>query len=194
MSEILISDLHRENLATHFVLPLLKLNKLSFIASNFVNCCLTEDGATLVVQVMDLNFLSQKVFHHPQYRGTRQRGAEEGYFLLFQMLRKWRRDVQLFREGQFSRMSEAAKDTIVRFSDLPYHEKEDRGERMLTDGRLLALEKHPLLKQFWERYFSSDKKTAPYGREGTVIELDEERELLDPPGSTSYIDLDTLRK
>jgi hypothetical protein len=183
MSQALIDELRRENLCTHFVLPLLKLNKFSFIASNFVNCYLTPAGDLIVVQVMDTSLLSRKVFLHPEYRGQRVRpkGDDHSIYLLFQVPVKWKEDVAAFIRGKFSQMSKAAKDTIRRHSGLPYHERTGEGLKTVTDGRLLALEQHKLLKNMWE----------------SMVQPREEiqGELLSIPGEDSYIDpLDLMQK
>lgn len=190
MSQALIDELKRENLCTHFVLPLLKLNKFSFIASNFVNCYLSPDGITVLVQVMDTQLLSRKVFVHPEYRGLRMHpeGRAHGMLMLFQVPIKWRADVKLFIEGKFSLMTKAAKDTIVRHSGLPYHERTGEGKKTVTDGRLLALERHKLLKSMWESELSSTDSRST-GR----VTLTEGFELLSIPGEESFIDPQNLQ-
>ena len=127
--------------------------------------------------------------NHHQYRKTIK--YEKSYFIVYSIPQKWSNDVTLFMEGKFSKMSQAAKDAIMRFSGLGY--KERKGDEVLTDGRLLALDKHPVLKKMWENELSSH---TPYingkGTHRSVVELDEETELLSIPGKESYIELEGL--
>lgn len=184
MSQALIEELKRENLCTHFVIPFLKLNKLSFIASNFVDSYLSADGHFIVVQVMEQYLLSRKVLKHPYYTGMYRKAHEaKGFYLVYRVPPRWHNDVELFRKGQYSRMSDAAKSMVRTYSSLPNKIRE--GTRTVTDGRLLAFEKHPLLRQMWEAFIADPRR-------GEFIP--EEMELLSVPGERSYIKLDDLYK
>jgi hypothetical protein len=180
MSQTLINELKEENLCTYFVLPLLKLNKFSFTSSNFVNCYLTKSlgGKRIVVQVVDLNLVSRNAFTDALIYRVLGKGD---FFLVYPVAALWSKDIDLFIEGKFSTMSKKAKEAIKRFSGLV---KNTNGR---TDGRLLALDKHPVLKDMWERELSSDDN-RPTGR----IDLAEDAELLSIPGEKSYISLEGM--
>lgn len=182
MSQALINELSRENLCTHFVLPLLRLNKFSFLASNFLNCYLSVEGHFIVAHVVEGHLLSRKVFKNSYYYRTCRKRGISGIYLVYRVPPEWHRDIDLFMQGKFSRMSDKAKETIIRYSSLPYQEKE--GGRTVTDGRLLALDKHPLLKQMWER--------AIHDPESKREEQQIPDELLSIPGDESYIKMEDL--
>lgn len=176
MSQALMDELKRENLCTHFILPLLKLNKYSFISSNFVNSYLSPTGSQILVEIVDPNFLSRGIYRHLQYRGSYQ-GNNGHNLLCFELPKYWAEDVSKFMEGKFSQMSHKAKRTIIWYSKLPYKERDQEG-RIVTDGRLAALEKHKVLKDMWEKELEPREEITG--------------ELLSIPGAESYIDLSTL--
>ena len=189
MSQLLIEELREVNLCTYFVLPLLKLSKFSFLRSNCLNTYLTSTGSSIVVEIVEPMFLSRNVLNHHQYRSTIK--YKQSYFIVYSIPQRWSSDVALFMQGKFSKMSQPAKDAITRFSGLGYKEK--KGDEILTDGRLLALDKHPFLKKMWENELSSVTHAANgKSAQRSIIELDEEAELLSIPGKESYIDLEGL--
>jgi hypothetical protein len=184
MSTQLIEELRKENLCTHFILPLLKLSKFSFVASNFVNCYITKQSlpskTTIVVQVIDFHLLGPNMLFNPHF--LRYFTDDKGYhYLEFFVPSKWRVDVVYFRTGRFSLMSKSAKEYIQRYSMLPY-QLYNNG-KVLTDMRLLALNKHPTLKTMWENELSYNEAFT------SIVELDDDAELLSIPGDESYIDL-----
>ncbi len=181
MSQTLINELKDENLCTHFVLPLLKLNKFSFTSSNFVNCYLTEDGSKIIVNVVDTTLVSRKAIRHKNYFSSLP--TDNSTYLVYFVPVQWKSDVSLFMQGKFSMMSKHAKEVIRRFSGLNYKQKG------LTDGRLLALDKHPVLKNMWE-----NELTNVTGSQRSIVELDEDMELLSIPGKQSYINLEGLKR
>lgn len=173
MSERLIQQLETENLCTYFVLPLLKLSKVSFVKSNFIDCFITRDGRIIAVAVYMSNLLSRKVYSVSEYLGTIMHEASGHWYVLFETPRRWARDIELFREGKFSKMSENAKEYIRTYSGLEFRKTTRQGKH-ITDGRLLALDRDVALRDMWER------------RIGVYLGKDDE--LLTKPGDKSYID------
>lgn len=170
MSERLIEELKTENLCTYFVLPLLKLSKVSFVKSNFIDCYITRDGRIIVVAVYMLSLLSRKVYAEEYALTVTDKGIN---YILYETPQRWKRDIGLFMKGKFSKMSMIAKEYIRTYSGLEYQKPVGR-KRRLTDGRLLALERDTALKEMWERMYN--------------VELGEDDELLSIPGDKSYID------
>lgn len=180
MSETLINELRNENLSTYFVLPLLTLNKFSFINPNYVNSYLTEDRKYIVVEVVLQELLSRTVYYsHPCFRGLCRSKDNSHLYLVYEIPRKCWYDVQLFTQGKYSEFSPGTKEKIIRFSTLLYQQKENGV--IVTDGRLLALEKHILMKEMWEERLSNER---------SWVDLD--GELLSIPGKESYIKLEDL--
>jgi len=174
MLQSFIDDLRQENLCTHFVLPFLKVNKFSFISANFVNSYLNTDGTRIVVEIIEPLLLSGYLLKLPQCEGLFT--MSDRYFVVYTIPPTWYRDVHQFMDGKFSRMSRIAQECIKRFSGLKHKEK--IGSQILTDGKLLALEKHPLLRWLWESELS--------------LQLSEDEELLSIPDEKSYIKLESL--
>lgn len=178
MSQRLIDELSQENLCTHFILPLLKLSKISFLSSNFVDSYLTHDGKFLLVRVMELMFLSRMTHtSHPNYVDTYLSQDKVSFFVVYQVPECWEDDVQLFIGGHFSKMSDKAKNNIIRYSKLAYRTKDTAGIPV-TDGRLLALEQHTKLKEMWERELD--------------VYLNDKMELLSIPSEKSFMELEEL--
>lgn len=173
MSQRLSDELRKYNLCTYFILPLLRLNKASFVNSNFANCYLTPTHDCIVVQIVDATLLSRKLFVH-KFFISRVQGSQYTY-LIYAIPKVWSEDVELFCNGQFSRMSLRAKRRIFSFSGLSYREK--AGQKTVTDGRLLALTKDPVLKEAWLRFFEFKDDSC----------LPDNGELLSIPGQETYI-------
>lgn len=173
MSDKLIQELETENLCTYFVLPLLKLSKASFVTSNFIDCYITRDGRVIAVAIYMSSLLSRKVYSVEEYMGTIIHEKSGHYYVLFETPRRWARDIDLFRRGKFSKMSLIAKEYIRTYSGLEYR-KPTRQKQYITDGRLLALDRNPALREMWE---------ARIG-----VTLGDDDELLTKPGDKSYID------
>jgi len=187
MSQALLDELKRENLCTHFILPLLKINKVSFAPLGFVNSYITKDRKRIAVEVMDLSLISRKLLIHPHFSAIYK--YNDGYLIMFRLANNWTDDVRLFCEGKYSQFTGKAKEAIIRYSGLPYHKKEDRGTRIVTDGRLLALEKHKALKGMWERELFTQT-----GKAADDPELHLPDEYLSVPGEESYINPEGLTR
>lgn len=186
MSETVIDKLKEENLCTHFILPLIKLNKFSFISSNFVNCYINREKTLLFVQVLDLALIPRKSTDlHPAFFNVFK---SDTIVIVFRLPNMWNQDVQLFIEGKYSKMSEPAKECIRKYSGLAYKRKQ-RNKPRTTDLRLLALERHTLLKNMWEK-----ELTNITGTQRSVVVLPDDAELLSIPGEETFMELSDLKK
>ena len=176
----IIQKISEDNLCTYFVLPLLKLSKISFIKSNFVETYLTHDGSHIVVQVYDLTLLSRGVSVHPNFKSMY---IKDGFFyLVYEIPKVWDNDVKLFMKGKFSSMTLKAHTMIRTYSGLDYKKKTGNGTTV-TDGILLALTRSPMLRQMWIDEFKLRE-----------TDLDENDELLSIPPDKSYIRIEDLKK
>lgn len=187
MSQALIDELQQENLCTHYILPLLKLSKFSFNSAGFINCFLTTDLKKVVVKVADKILLSRTIFCHPDFCGL-YLDDDDMFLLVFTIRGKWGKDLELFKEGKYSQLSKQAKEYIIRYSRLANRIKV-HGKAPRTDGRLLALEKHGILREMWKRVL--------YDNTGKSIDDAEEylpEEYLSSPGKESFIVLQNLKR
>jgi hypothetical protein len=177
-TEELIAELHRENLSTYFILPLLKLNKKSFVAEdNFINSYLTRDGLYIFVKVKLVTFFMARTILHPQYLDlwTDKTGAE---YYQFSIPPKWQMDVQTFINGKYSQLSNEAKQMIQQHSGLQYRVRSAPDNVPITDVRLLALEKSIAVRNMWEEHYG--------------VRLDEKDELLSIQESKAFMDITLL--
>lgn len=173
MFEKIIEELRQENLCTHFILPLIGLNKFSF-HSNFVNCYLTTTRE-IAVQVIEKKDVRSKCMINKDFKGIRTDGTY--YYLIYSIPSIWLPDLRLFKVGKYSEMSELAKDTIRVQSGLIHNALTQTGN-VETDVRLLALDKHPVLRNMWEHVIDPAEPI--------------QGELLSIPSEKSYIELSTL--
>jgi hypothetical protein len=189
MSDKLIEELEAENLCTHFILPLLKLNKFSFGGSNFTNSFIASSDHVkdhlfitenyIVVQVIEIAYLSRRIMLLDEYDGTYTDGSNHSY-LVYRVPLRWVKDLWKFKEGKFSEMSEDAKLKIIQWSGLSYRYLDHKSGQVVTDVRIMALNKEKPLKKWWEN---------------RIVPLDPiEGELLSIPNGKSYINLDSLIK
>lgn len=171
-SDQIVIELHRGNLCTFFVLPLLKINKFSFVTkTNFVESYLDQEGTSIFVELIDTVFMEHRMDHHPQFAGLWKRNEGAGRFIQYHIPAGFERDLRMFMQGKYSRMSDKAKDLIRIHSGLAFRCKEPNGD-IITDTRLLALDRSPLVKQMWEEQLG--------------VRLDEHAELLSIPGDPKW--------
>lgn len=171
-----MQELKKDNLCTYFVLPLLRLNKFSFISSNFIDSYITRDGVCIVVQIYDSALVSRDVYLHPGYMATALKG--EYFYMIFTIPQTRRADVHKFLIGQYSRMSKSSKELIYTFSTLDYKVQSKTEAKQTTDGRLLALTRHDALRRMYENELK--------------VVLSPDDELLEQPNERSFISLDEL--
>lgn len=179
MSQAFIDELKAENLCAHFILPFLKLSKFSFTSSGYINTFITQDRQRVAVQITDTVFLSRSILVHPEFSAIYK--THDNYYLVtFRIRSRWQNDLDLFCEGKYSHLSAKAKEYIIRYSKLPYHKKE--GEKVVTDGRLLALEKHISLRGMWEK-----ELFEVTGKSQDDPDLHLPEEYLSLPGESTFI-------
>jgi hypothetical protein len=152
MKEKVIKELFRENLCTYFILPMLKLNKFRFVSeSNFVNSFLSSDAKYIYVQVLETIFFEHRLASHPQFDGIFI-DSHNNRFIRYKLPTDYATDIDRFCKGQFSKLSVITKKLINKYSGLLYKELNEQG-LMVTDVRLLALDKSEAVKEMWEEYF-----------------------------------------
>jgi hypothetical protein len=168
------------NLCTWYILPLIGLNKFSFNEANFINSYLTRDGQYIVVEVADRNLCGSVTFNS-SFSGFKQKNGMD--LLVFVIPGAWTRDVKDFMEGRYSQMSEYAKQLIRDGSGLRY-DMPDEFDNRITDARLMALEKHPALRNQWLAELEVETPVK-----GFRLEIDDDTELLSIPSENSYIEI-----
>lgn len=172
-----IREIHRENLCTYFVLPLLKLNKQSYAGGhNFIDSYLSRDRNYLFVQVVEISFIEHRLLSHAYFEKVWKQG--ERYMIQYSIPNRWKADLALFIDGKFSRMSKEAKELIIQNSGLQYRQRDPPNRIPFTDVRLMALERSKAVREMWEQEYD--------------VVLDDEDELLSKPTDKVYVDMATL--
>lgn len=98
-------------------------------------------------------------------------------FYVFSLDTHFNRDMKLLISGQYSKMSEMAKEKIRKLSGLNYNVYNPKTNKNVTAAALLALEKHPKYREKLER----DLKMKPG-------EYDPEWELFDKASTGIFIE------
>ena len=99
----------------------------------------------VAVHVIDVQLCPQ-VLSNKFFRNEVLMGEDE--YLLFNIPKWWRKDYYSFLLGQYSKMSEDAKQKIRELSGLKYEVPDTRGNK-LTDAILMALDNHKVLRNKW---------------------------------------------
>ena len=170
-SDLLIKELHRENLCTYFVLPLLKINKHKFITEdNFIDSYLVANCQSIIVQLKDVKSFEHRMRLLPYFDKILEDKNAFSY-VKFIIPEEWHSDIHIFLQGRFSQLTPAAKDRIKKHSGLMYRVRVQGV--ITTDVRLLALEKRKNLRELWEEYLD--------------CKIDEDQELLSIPNKKTFI-------
>lgn len=177
MNKEVLNELHKNNLCTYFILPLLKLNKFSFSSEeNFVNSYLSTNCRYILVKVREIKSFGHRLELNPYFIGVYTDELNE-IFIKHLIPVEFETDVDLFKKGKFSMLSQTAKVLICRYSGLIYQFLNTDGVQV-TDIRLLALDRAVQVKTMWEDYLN--------------VCLDNDDELLETPPERSYMECDKL--
>lgn len=171
MEDEFLEELKIHTKVTYYVLPLLCLNKFSF-DDKFIDAYINREGTHLCVELhrgadMNLDVYGNPYLHTMDCTGNK-------WNLWFRLPGEYLDDVQLFILGRYGDLSDEAKSMIRAYSGLPYRMATDE-DVLVTDYRLLALDRSYWLKQKWD---------SLYGLEEGVIT--EGMDLINPPGERDF--------
>lgn len=152
-TQVLIKGLHRENLCTYYILPLIKLSKYNFAGEgNFCDSFLANDMQSIFVEVRNLFICKHRVKVHPQFLGSFTSNSDRLY-IQFRLPDEWKVDMDLFLKGLYSKLSDRAKDMVKQYSGLQYRFRTEDGT-IVTDIRLLAFDKSKVVREIWEEHLN----------------------------------------
>lgn len=136
-----IFDEEKDSLVTFYILPLLKINFRTF-GYHFKTSLLfrTKDA----IQVELFPGCKEKYWEHENYQSDYIRDGV--VYVIFSIPSEFKEDVEIFCKGNYSQMSQKTKKIIYEYSGL-YHNKQI-DNLVVTDTRLLALTKSPVLKEW----------------------------------------------
>lgn len=162
------------NLCSKYVLPLLGLSRHSFDsfgASRFINSYVSQDDMYIVVECT--HPFSAVITNHANYCFCLKK--DKNYLAVFEVPVYYREDVVKFRKGAYSKLSDAAKNLIKKKSGLTYRQPA-KGGKYNTAIELLALDKDPVLREYWEEKIGE--------------RLPPDAELFSIPDETNFYELD----
>lgn len=105
----------RENYATYFALPFLKLSKYSFGDGNFINGYITINGR-IGALVRNINEIGWAFERHKYY--VTDIPYYDGYLILFKCPSELEKDMLCLLESKYSQFSDQAKALIKEYSGL----------------------------------------------------------------------------
>jgi len=125
-----------ESLVLIYLLPLTHTRRQDF-KTRIINAHVTRDLTTVILQ-LEKPSLDAGVYPYTQWSQLDEQSGELRFYAAFTIDPQFRKDVECFIKGKYSKFSVVAKDLICNNSGLLYNLQE-RG-KFLTDARLLALE------------------------------------------------------
>jgi len=164
------------NLATYYLLPLLKLNKLSFGApQNFVNCYVSSKGDCLLIKLrVMMPFLYRNEDFIADYIDE-----DKLTCIVLRIPEKYTEDVAWFMTGKYSKFSVDARELIRSYSGLIYRQQHPETGRSTTDARLMAIEESEEQRSLLRNKLEDEL--------GCSLPLD--AELMSKPSDNNYIQL-----
>lgn len=174
MANFSLSSVYDYNMCTYYLLPLLKTtNKFRFGPKNFRQCYLNRQGTRLYVEVV---YFPSRIEYDEHYLGNQ---IYKGHlYLIFELPAEWQADVELFREGKYSRLSAAAKERIRTYSGLNYNRLDPESGKPFTDVRLMAIDDDPVMRDHLRQILEEELN----------VRIAPDQELISPPTDQNYID------
>lgn len=171
MEDDFLEELKGHTKVTFYVLPLLCLNKFSF-DDKFIDAYINREGTHLCVALCQGADLHIEVTSNPYLISISC--TSNVWQLWFRLPGEYLDDVQLFILGRYGDLSDEAKSMIRAYSGLPYRMTTE-DDLMVTDYRLLALDRSHWLKQKWDSLYELE--------EGVITEG---MDLINPPGERDF--------
>lgn len=173
MSRDIMKDIYKFNLCATYLLPLLEIGMFNFGESNFVNCYVTPQGTSLMVEVRDFSE-TEDPYHNVHYVTTVKQDGRK--FIVFALPEKWKHTFQMYVAGNYSSFTKAAKAMIIQYSGLNWRQPTENPRTTLSDARLLAMYKGAALRALLSEELDMD--------------LDENSELISPPKPTEFLPME----
>lgn len=166
------------NKSVYYILPLIGLSKFSFGGGdNFVNSYVSYNGK--VIAVIKEKELALEFIEHAFYCTDFHVPDTEYTAIVFTIPKEFEEDLSLFLEGKYSKMSEASKSMILKYSGLPYRNTVPGSPAVVTHKLLMVLDKNNSLKTWMENLME--------------ITIDADQELLEKPAyDKEFMDIDTI--
>jgi hypothetical protein len=177
MQELNIRTLYEYNLSTWFILPATGYRKTDFDPYGFINTFVAEDFSYVYVRTV----LPVWAFAH---NGTITTETPEGNHILCIPINPiHKEDLQLYREGKFSKFSDRFKGLIIRGSSLHFKIdfNTDESEMDLRIAALLSEHRHALEDALADAIYSEED------REEGLEALKSNLELLRKPLDSEFI-------
>ena len=107
------------------------------------------------------------------------------FFQIYSIPEKFKEDMKLITKGKYSKISQEAKETVMKLSGLPFN-KMINGKRV-TSAPLLALNKSPELKKYQEERLNVPMDKDAFGRTIPKVKIPDELDLFDAPTDGIYL-------
>lgn len=132
-----------ESLVSYYLLPMVGINFRTF-GPYFVDALLYPDVDVIRVEL--LTGCKEEYWNNPNYQGDYTKDNKT--FVIFAIPEQFSEDVAMFKKGKYSHFKPETKKLIYDRSGLHYNKQIDN--LIVTDMKLLALSRHPKLKEWIE--------------------------------------------
>lgn len=134
-------DEETDNLVTSYILPLININFRTF-GFHFKDSKILRSQDAVIVYLYP--GCKEPYWENPYYQNDYD--IDNTTHVIFSLPEECKEDIALFCEGKYSKMSQKTKEKIYKGSGLLYNKQIDK--LVVTDIRLLALTKSPILKEW----------------------------------------------
>lgn len=150
--------LHREdNLVNYYVLPLVGVNYHLF-GRKFKKAFINKELTKVFVKVSDFPMGKGYSSNSTHLSDAVLEGRK---YVIYNIPSKFRKDLTLFKNGKYSKMSRETKKIIYNGSGLPYNKKVS--DFRITSPILQSLDKTKVLRKYLNTYFGMTiKSNAEY--------------------------------
>lgn len=166
-------------IVNYYILPLLGIC-FSQLKEDYNKGFIDKQGAFVFLEFEEI---TNYVYSDEYFHGTTI--INEKFYQIYSIPEKFLPDIQIILNGRYSKLSDKAKDNIIKLSGLSYNRKDPKTGKFVTSTPILALSKSVELKKYQENRLGYKIK---YGRQGAPVELPLDSELLDIPTENIYID------
>lgn len=170
----LLSAIYDSNICTYYLLPLVRLNKFSFGADNFIQCYVSREGDRLYIELRDI---PDFVYHRQDYLGITVLPSG-GICVAFSLPDIWWEDYSKFQRGKYSKFSPQAKKCIESFSGMTINQISSGGDYAVTDSRILALDSSTRVRDALRKRLAAELD----------IDIPEDAELISVPSENNFLD------
>lgn len=139
-----------DSVLNYYALPLVSLSRMYF-GTNFITTRVSKDGKKVFIE-LTVDLYSDEDYPNKVY-------IENKFYLYYSVPEHFTADLKLIIEGSYSKISNKAKDTIIKYSGLMFNTLGPDGYTY-TSKLLYALNKDKVLSAYYFGLLKSNNKVV----------------------------------